>query len=730
MKNDTTQVDPSNEGGHQEDLFSIVGPLNRAGVTVHEAEPEDHVLVVRDPLFTHDVPLAADEHVRKIPVHLITKDGTRRQEIKDGKVLYRFAPHPDWVSVGDQIMQREKAEALGLEDEMRSMMVPTITTILYERGVLQPDHLDVFYCLTNRMGENFARTGRADGKIQITKSEIAKMLSIGESEGETTGPGARSALGKYNGRLASTVDDALETLSGLRVIKTYPAPGPGKPGHGIIPEVSKQMGAWVVNANIERFSGLSGSSGGRRPDVITVDLNPAFVRCLSGDREDRNFLTRPFNLKQNLKHIIHWKRHLNRVLDGRLDVSGKFQMPFEELWLDVLGRPPRDFETAPPNATAEEREVYASRLRKARYKMLTTLKQWEATGYLINADIVMRDRGPTTSLERSGGETVITVDDEQFTVPGRRDAGRASDSGVVAWVVAEEGPNYKAGKPPMLKPAFAIKILAATNTSERQGELLLKQCGLDFVVDVGYNRLKHLCTLMGDRVSRLPLEKWLSEAYPVPGRFEIVRALVQEHYVRVGHAALGRGALKTVSADHEARRLRVLNAWRERLMGELNLAHFVDPSVKAKGPRGPEVVACFRIALDRLIKEEGVSRDVLNEEERARKPELTKAFKELIDLAGDVAWRAASQMLWFEDLDERCVKKLGTFGDEWTRDTRMAIIRLLPEPWGIVLEMLGSSRKPWEQHVGRLFQRRIGERWVEGERLRELDPRGEPDAKA
>lgn len=687
---------------HQLELFQhpIEMPGNIEIRADEDNDPDDEVIIARDPLFTYDVPLANDEHVREIPMTVVDRDGLRREVTKVGKVLYRVGPHPDWVLASGEVMRREKAVELGVKYE--ALMLPFITTITYDNGVVQHMHIDAFHALTSELTTVYANTGKADGQVVITKERIAEILKV-----------------EHNGRLGKIVEEALETLSGIRVVKTYPAPAEGQPGHGIIPTVTKQMGAWIVNKTIERYSGLASSKGGRKPDRIIVDLNQAFARAMTGDRSERSYLTRGFNLRQRLRYQIAWKKQLMGVIEGRLDVAGRFQIPMDELWVDVLGLSASDLDPAHPE-----------RRRKVRWKLLQALREREATGYLVNARIVQRKRGGTSEMQVAAGDTVIKVDDgkTEMTVPGRR-MNASTQSDMVDWVECDEGPTFLMNRP-MMRPAFARKILNATCVNGKMQEEMLKDFGLDAILDIGYRRLKHFCNLVGDRVRRLPIEAWLSENYPKAQRMEIVRGLVKDHNYRVNQRALGRGADEDVPAEHDARRQRVIRAHLNRHAVDLDFKIYVNQDVEPKGDVGAEVVQCFRLALRQLMHEGQMSENVLSEEHRIVDPKLARQFDELVARAGDIGTQAAGMVLWFRKVEKRCEERLPALGEKWPDDLRRMVATKFPEVWGLMLELTSAGRKPWEQHMGRIYQQRVGERYVEGELLREFDPAGEPTPKA
>ncbi len=685
------------ELGRQEVLFDL--SQRAEGADGAEAQVQEGGMILlnevdhRSEVYTQDiihmadVPVAADTHVRKILVVTIDKDGNRRQEERDGKILYRVGPHPTHVQVGERTLKREDLAEGRDHERAKPIMCNMIVTVIYERGVVQHDHVDIMHSLLSKMYDRYINTSIASGIVHTTKHDIAEFLAVDNS-----------------GRHAQTVEDALHTLQGLRVIKTYIPPEEGQPGHGVVPATTLSMGGIIVNYKIDKYAGGAAGRGGRRPDVITVDMNPALVRAMCGETKERPYLMRVLNYTKNAQHVIRWKRQLHRMIESRLESTGRFQMPLVEIWISCLGGSLRDLDPVKPG-----------RWRKVRWKILEALRAWEATGYVEKVTPFHKQHAGD-GIDRK--DFTIRTDDSEITVPSASpDVVR---NRLTEWVYCEPGPEFYAGRP-QNKPAFARYLLAAL-VERDQVDRLLKAHGIDFIVDLAHKRMKHFITLLGDRTIRLSAQQWLREAYQVPARAHIVQLYLEEANRRDQAQSLGLPPGAEIQAKHYQRRHRLVQVRFKGVVSAADILRMHEEKIEPKDKAGIEVMTCLQMAIDQVIANNNLSRDILSLDHRLIKKDYEADYQAVMATALEVAIQAAGMRLWFE---ERATSAdVPTFGENVSAATRQAIARLFPEPMSMVLQMTAPGRPQIEAHVGQVLRQRLIERYLEEVALDQLERRG------
>jgi len=671
--------------GAQQWLFAAQG--------LSEVDEEERLdTITKDPISLADVPVSSDDHVRPITFQTLDNDRKWRSEVRDGKILYRIAPHPTYVRVDDQIVRRESCSPQDAR-KAKALMVPQITTVIYERGVIQPDHLDMFHVILSLMYKRYEDTGVASGIVETTKVEIAKILGASP-----------------NGHLSKSVDEALQTLSGFRMFKSYLAPKEGEPGFGLITTHEiHQMGAFFTNTKVELYGGGSGPGGGRSPDVISVDVNPGYVRSMVGDRTDRMYVTHSLNLTQNLQHGIRWKRQMHRMIDARIDHTGRFQIPLYELWLSCLGGNERDVDASNP-----------SRWRKIKHKIMATLREWESTGYLDKVQTFRRAPMGAMGALAGGGDVALKMDGMELTVPAYNPL--LTKKGLLEWISCEAGPNFHSGRL-QNRPTFARELVRASLSDERGAEKLVKELGADFVVDVSFKRMKRFLTLLGERSNRLRAVAWLSEAYPVPTRIEQVTMVHAERTRVLQSRAKGLPLETGRLAAHAARRQRIVMRRATEVMEGVDIHDLYTNRTPAVHRLAIEVVACYALALDRVIAERQETRSVLNDEYRLVHPESESVFQQVKGAAREIAIRAGSLLTWYEQMACRISENApARFGQPLPAEVNARMMGLFPEPFSIIYQMGQAGRCEWERHLAGIYRMRLWERMMEQDKMDEVDP--------
>ncbi len=679
------------QAGQQEMLFDLELQRKADGEPVHEGgmvllNEEDHRsdVYTQDIIHMADVPVAADTHVRKILVVTIDKDGNRRQEERDGKILYRVGPHPTHVLVGDRIVKRDDLATTRDFESAKPLMCNLIVTVIYDRGVVQHDHVDIMHSLLSTMYERYVNSGATGGVVHTTKHEIADFLAVDNS-----------------GRHAQTVEDALQTLQGLRVIKSYIPPEEGQPGHGLVPATTLSMGGIIVNYRIEKYAGGAAGRGGRRPDVITVDMNPALVRAMCGETKERPYLMRVLNYTQNAQHVIRWKRQLHRMIESRLESTGRFQMPLVEIWISCLGGSLKDLDPAKPG-----------RWRKVRWKILETLRAWEGTGYLEKVTPFHKQASPSDADHK---DITIRTDDSEITVPSTSpDVVR---NRLTEWVYSEPGPEFYAGRP-QNKPAFARYLLAVA-VERDQIDRLLKAHGVDFIVDIGHKRMKHFISLLGDRTIRLNAQQWLHQHAQVPARAHLVQLHLEEANRRRQNITLGQPPLAEIQARHFQRRARLVQQRFKAVVRGMDFVRMYEDRIEPKDKIGAEVLTCLQMAIDMVIATSNLSRDILSIDHRMINADFASSYQSVMETALEVAVQSAGMRLWFEE--RASDPALPAFGASVSVAMRQAIAKVFPEPMALVLQMTGNGRSQIEQHIGLIYRQRLLERHLEDLALDRLE---------
>jgi hypothetical protein len=438
---------------------------------------------------------------------------------------------------------------------------------------------------------------------------------------------------------------------------------------------------------------------------------------MSGDRTERMYLMRNFNLTQNLKHVIHWKRQLHSMLDARLDHLGRFQMPLYELWVSCLGGSERDLD-----------EKKKEKWRKVRWKILTTLREWETTGYVAKVTAFTRN-AQENPLAEPGVEMLVKSDGAEFSVPAFNTA--VFKGGLVEWVSCEAGPNFLAERPDN-RPDFARKLVRATIEDRHTADRIFKELGADYIVDHAYKRMKSLLTMLGERSNRLPAVDWLSRSYPMPTRDSMVRTVYAERNRLLQAKALGRMPDVTMDAPLAERRTRVSHAAILRHAGDVDLQDLFERDEHPENPAVAEVLACYKLALDRVIAEKQESRELLRAEYRQLYPERQSDFQQIALAAKEIALKAGGLMAWFAHFGQRISDKktlpslhVPVFGERHlVPEIQNFATRRFREATVLVYEMSQQNRSAWEQELANFFRMRLAEACLEEQYLDLKDPNG------
>lgn len=658
----------------------------------HEALADEALSRTRhttDSLFLADVPVA---HNQEQALQVFDVNGGGRIP---GKVLFTQGPHPTYVVLDKQVIKRADVAP---EDraKTRALMTSVVTTVLYSHGPIQTTHYDVARVLLEMKRQDWLETGSSSTWVTTTKTAIADRLKQ-----------------DLNGQLSKAITEALTTLQGLSVTKIYRAPELGEIGHGIASDIKESMGSIVINYRIEERAGGTSALGGRRYDIIQVELNAALVRAMTGQlgANERQWLLRSLDFERNLRHRTAWQRQLDSMIDARFDTSGYFQMPLYELWVHRLGKPASDF-SKPEKA------------RKVRFMINKTLKEWEKTGFIENLVIAPRN-GLKVRLKKDVASVKLTaidvpIDVKDFKGTLRVDMPAGDSPALNEWVSCEPGHAFWEGLRHK-RPQFAREILAATVADAKQREQLLVKYTAEFVIDTAYERLKRICRDLGDRRDRLPVARWLGGEYPQPNRSHQVHMVLVELGRRAEAARVGE-QYRTIDAPLYDRRQRAVS---ERMSvklerAKLSLADLAERETKPEEADIQELVACYRLAFEHEVKRTGFAR-AADELLRITNPEVDKAYRLMAEDATKVAIRAGGMIAWYKFVSEQVAKRIPAAGP--TKDQLISAAKRFPKAMGLCVEMTQASSGQWEAHVGQLFQRRLVEFWIEDLELEALEQR-------
>lgn len=651
---------------HQLNIFDALPQAAEAPVTAD--------IITKDPIFLADVPIVADSNVRQIEITTVDVNDQERKELRDGKVFHRRAPHPTYVKLGNTIVHRDEIKK-PKDTHAEPVMVDVITSVIYHKGVVQQSHLDVFFALLHLVYDRYQKTGIAAGQITVTRLDLMKILGMSNA-----------------GKNFKMIDAALNTLSGLHVAKYFQAPE-GLPD---VPIRVEEFTNLLLNPVYE--SAVGRKSNGRRPETITVTINSALVDAMRGRSIERSYVVRSLNFTQNLKHAITWRRQYDRLLQARLE-RGPFRMPLKELWISCLGGNVEDLDPAFP-----------ARWRKIRHKIITTMKEWEKSGFLEDVQYFTRDRRKAPSS--------TTVSQRHFSLP--------TPQGKIAitlaenpldddeWVSCRAGSEFYAGRPSSHR-AFARELLRATVDDHGQIGKLLKEFTVETVVSIAHRRLKTILTQIGQRMVQMRTSIWLGKAFPQPDRTNLVHYLTDLTLFRLECNEKAQ-VMETIPAELDDRR-DVLIAQRVKILRqEVNLQ---EVPTAVENPLSEDTRLCYRITMDRIIAHRSLSRDILDPLARQIDPKAAKLFESTHQIAETIAYQAALTLHWYDVMNRRMIEKIGAFGSMSARLIVARAYKRWPQAAAIVREMQSLNNHPWEQSVGALFERRLCEALVVAEYLDE-----------
>lgn len=676
----------------QQDIFAIEDESSDISVIV-PSEVSAPTL-----LFLSDLTLSNDSHVQQIPISLPDKNGELVQTTRPGKVLHRMAPHPHYQVVQEKGQRKvyhvDDIKKLGIKGE--AIMVRQVTTILYNLGVLQPGHDTIFDAILRLWHQRWLATRNDSPKIVVTYTELAKAVN--------------QAL---NGRFYKFVDEAINALGGLHVQRHHMRPK------------DEDLAAHVQEATPRLYGLISASdsakgasTGGRRPNAISITLNPELTNALRGGNSERPWIVANYNYTRNLSYSgQRWRAQLHKVTEVRLASRHKKSMriPLLELWIECLGCD-RSIQDDP------------AKWRKYKWRIVKCLREWEKTGYLQNVQLVSRSNiyfkyGHTFVEEEKGEKVVIPID---F---GAASKGTMSlklrdellENAEELW--CERGPNFWEGKP-QRTPEAAMTVLKASGTSAESIPKLLKQLGEEHILNIGRGHQRSIIYEMGDREDRTTTAGWLAPMVPIPTAQHAVHTTAIDEQRRDQHRQRGE-LFRPPPSEHAELRERIVSALIMEKMKKLEqpLEIFYEERNAPEEPQLREIHTCFRLAVQRMMKENQISEDVLDAHTRNHMPEVSKQFTDLCIESMPIAAAAAGVRLWLDSLQKEVIKRLGkndclaAVSGRLSADIESKVRTYFPGSSNIVFELTRPSNHQWEQQMGYIFKLRLVERVIEGEKL-------------
>lgn len=635
----------------------------------------------RDIISLTDVPLSNDLEVKMIAVSVPGNDGHDLVLNKPGKVLRRTGPHPTLVKFGDRLCARD---AVPVGAAVKPVMVPFITIIVYDGGVVQPAHHDVLHVILGAWHERYKQTGNASTQIRTTVAEIAKKMDMGS-----------------NARIRTVIREALSTIRGVTITKQYALPedrsaiGTDRDKSAMKPGQGKETIAGIFSY-VKIETSLSPT---RVSEEVVIEINPGLMRAMTGDTKERPWLTRSFNYTKNLAYHSKWKRQLALMVEQRLERSKKFAMPIIELWVSCLGH--------------DQKDVFGKNWRTIVHRIKKMFEEWETAGWIKDFEWSPK-YGKPEDLEMEGA--AMTSIDVELTdgKKGRIDLDRfVSNFEIGGWVRCEAGPFFGTEQG-IRKSKLARDVAVATTKSHGDADALIKQHGSDFVIDLAYGRLKNLLNLIGDRILRLSFEKWFSNKYPKPDRVELIRY----NFRQWKHA---NDSGPTTMSPFDRRRTLFVSTIMKKKVGDLAVEDILNGK-KERPDHLPlevfaEYVMCLQEALECYMNNvDGVSRDILQPINRIGKPEIQRTFVDMMSSVHEVATVTAGQMLWFAQVAKSPdIEKLED--QAFRRGWLLTVAKRYPKAYDMVSESQRADRSQWEVTVGRALEQRLCEHVIEAEQL-------------
>lgn len=650
-------------------------------------------VISRDPIFLHDVPIASSsaDHVKDITITIPDKNGGTRTEQRLGKILQRYSPHPEYVQLNSKIVLKEGLRPEELE-RGKAVMVPTVTTVLYHSGVVQPLHLEIMYIILAKLAENIKKFGDRSGQVRLTKVEISSMMGL-----------------ELNGRLRDDIESALKTLQGVHVSKAY------FPPEGTAAAIKTEINRGGVIVNSMVMKSVSRRHGAGRPaDVIEVDVNPELVRAVMGISAKREYITRAFNWSKSITEKVPWKRMLYRMVDARFDLLGYFRIPLQELWVGCLGKDQSDIKDP-------------KKWRYAKYQMMTAFRSFEETGFIMNLHSFARRRAPNRGGDATGvnakDNTPVQIDGEDYSTSiqmNRSDLDQAQNE----WITCIPGPAYYAAKP-LKKNEFAAEILK-TFYSPEEVQKVMKSVSVDFVLDSSYGRLRVITDTIGDRRERMPIEQWFTDKTPVSPLTYLIKFYLDEHDRRERSSRTG-DLFRGVNATYFNRRLMVSTTPIKKHLADKDFVLIDLQGDSVEGEVSPTYLDAYRLALSAVLKRRGFDDSCKDRTEWEFAPDKKKAFDDATPLALTIALSVTGQILWESKALQKAFTLHGYPLDstrDIPRDLWLAVRRSYPSLTSLCDSMGIPSAPLWEQELGRRFRRRLVEHVIELRELDRLDPSG------
>lgn len=655
------------------DIPEVVGP-DPAGIVVIPQEDDNQVTWTKDITSLADVPVASTANVRRIEVLKTGQDGTVYKNFEDGKIILRRCPHPDFVRVGDRVVNRANLTDAMPKKEQHPIMMDCVTTILYTGGVVLPIHLDVLHALLHQLLARWQATGQSLGPLKTTRGEIAEIICQ-----------------SINGRVRDHIDAALDTLKGLRIIKTY------RSSKEDDVETTQHIGGLISNYTVHRVG---------KNDYIEVNLNSAIISAMTAGADQRQWSLRTLNFSKTLRFTEHWRRQLYRLLDSRFQATGYLHMPIKELWIGCLG-----------HDEADARDP--ARWRKARYRLKGALEEFEKTGYLTDLQFITRrlKTGPKPKakvmarINLESGETADLDAEAPYSLDGEPE-----------WIKCNPGPSFVTESPKRTKE-FAVDLVEALTGEPKKAPALVKTLGEDVVVTVINDRMKAAIRETGELFRRLPQTGWLSSSYPTATLAYLQTHFHTEHERRVSSQA-AQHEYRPLDAPFFHRRQAIL---RQRVASSLARDGLdirkIFEGKTAENPKLQEIVQNLQQTARYLARRHNIEEAIFLEDARLYRPELARAWDQLVTTGAGVALDVAALYHWQSNLENVIAKALTEASTEtatgyqnlWRRHMPL-LLKEVPKAAGLVAASDTGQRTPGslsQQNIEQMVAQRIKHRLVE-----------------
>lgn len=683
---------------HQMSLFdSNPGEFDRKLIQAQRAETwldqvDSPRRYTKELVHLGDVPvgLAGESAMQKIAMQVNGADGDLREVSFPGKILHRHVPAPHVVRQNGKVVPRHQAS----HGHIEQVFMHLTTRVTYTLGVVTPLHYEIFLAVVYLWWTRYLGPSRdSSPTITTTRQEIAEAL------------GTKS---EKNGHLRREIPRALLSIKGLQVFKDYETEDEGVDPLSVMAGSLIQKVA-IQGRSIEELYGPEGTTtkkrkSGSRSEQITITLGTELIDAILGKDEllSQAIAVRTLRLDQTVRHK-GWKQGLYRMIELRLERHERFDIPLEEVWVQILGMSPDD-------------PLDQDSWRQVRLKIRKCLREWAAIEYIAyrtsdrDAGVVYHATRGYSIARRRDGEWIM----EDFS---------GGD-----WLCIERGAAFLEGRP-LLRDEIEQRVLKAAGFEEDAAKKVAKSCGEQLLIDVR-RRMKDLIVAIGDDHGRVATWDWFSPRFPSPRPRDVLRrALLQVAYDKTKGGAELRTPYPMANQRRGKFAKAVGNAYQWASDGDL--ARFFEDKLAEGTPTAMQGTArvpydaaqFYRQALEQLLERHGRTREDFEQWRRDDDRRLSELWEELRADAARVGAMTAIELYWYRVI-EQDLKDLPDLAHQDSserfgrlRASAVGALKLHAFEEALADYRRGKRANEWTRIAASLMERRMVEAMVEMERL-------------